>query len=533
MIRGEQKMNEYHEDERTELKRELINDIKCEIVALLNSDGGTIYVGVDDDGKVIGFDDYKIKDEMDLKIGNWMQDSFYPKPFGLIQYAFNNDNVLVVSVCKGTRKPYFLKDKGPKPSGVFIRVGRSKRKATNEEILHMIMESHNYSYEDDISNEQELTFKEFERTLDDNGIKPTSRLMNSLGLKNKHGLYTNLGYIMSDQSNIVVKLAEYDDNMNFKIKKSFGGSLVTILKNVEEQAERLNDLKIIIDGNTFKRIETKSYPGASIREMIMNAICHADYFIHSNIKIEFFPDKVKITSPGGIFNASLEDIMNGVQTYRNPKLVHIFDKLGMIENFGTGIPRTIYSYEDYDIQPEFKITNNFFVVTLPNINFYNELESGRINTQNDADGRINDRINAQNDADGRLNGRINAQNDADDRLNGRINDRINAQNDADDRLNGQINTQNNADGLINDQENEQNNMDDQFNESMSELGKEIFMIIMQNPGIRIPKIVIKLSERDKIVSYSKVRNCIRRNLTDYVERRGSKKSGGYYSKNKF
>ena len=565
MIRGEQKMNEYHEDERTELKRELINDIKCEIVAFLNSDGGTIYVGVDDDGKVIGFDDYKIKDEMDLKIGNWMQDSFYPKPFGLIQYAFNNDNVLVVSVCKGTRKPYFLKDKGPKPSGVFIRVGRSKRKATNEEILHMIMESHNYSYEDDISNEQELTFKEFERTLDDNGIKPTSRLMNSLGLKNKHGLYTNLGYIMSDQSNIVVKLAEYDDNMNFKIKKSFGGSLVTILKNVEEQAERLNDLKIIIDGNTFKRIETKSYPGASIREMIMNAICHADYFIHSNIKIEFFPDKVKITSPGGIFNASLEDIMNGVQTYRNPKLVHIFDKLGMIENFGTGIPRTIYSYEDYDIQPEFKITNNFFVVTLPNINFYNELESGRINTQNDADGRINDRINAQNDADGRLNGRINAQNDADDRLNGRINDRINAQNDADgrlngrinaqndaddrlngrindrinaqndadDRLNGQINTQNNADGLINDQENEQNNMDDQFNESMSELGKEIFMIIMQNPGIRIPKIVIKLSERDKIVSYSKVRNCIRRNLTDYVERRGSKKSGGYYSKNKF
>lgn len=159
------------------------------------------------------------------------------------------------------------------------------------------------------------------------------------------------------------------------------------------------------------------------------------------------------------------------------------------------------------------------MVTLPNINFYNELESGR--------------INAQNDADGRLNGRINAQNDADDRLNGRINDRINAQNDADDRLNGQINTQNNADGRINDQENEQNNMDDQFNESMSELGKEIFMIIMQNPGIRIPKIVIKLSERDKIVSYSKVRNCIRRNLTDYVERRGSKKSGGYYSKNKF
>lgn len=193
--------------------------------------------------------------------------------------------------------------------------------------------------------------------------------------------------------------------------------------------------------------------------------------------------------------------MNGVQTYRNPKLVHIFDKLGMIENFGTGIPRTIYSYEDYDIQPEFKITNNFFVVTLPNINFYNELESGQVNTKNSTDVRLNDRINVQNNADGRLNGRINAQN--------------------------------NADGRLNDQENEQNNMDDQFNESISELGKEILMIIMQNPGIRIPEIVIKLSELDKIVSYSKIRNGIRRNLMDYVERRGSKKSGRYYLKDKF
>ena len=56
---------------------------------------------------------------------------------------------------------------------------------------------------------------------------------------------------------------------------------------------------------------------------------------------------------------------------------------------------------------------------------------------------------------------------------------------------------------------------------------------MQNPGIRIPEIVIKLSGRGKIVSYSKTRNCVRRNLIAYVEHRGSKKSGGYYLKDKF
>lgn len=284
-------MTKYFENEIIELKRELIDEVKSEIVAFLNSEGGTIYVGVEDDGTVLGFHDDKIKDNLDLKLGNWIQEAFFPKPSGLINYLFNEDDVLEIQIAKGTNKPYYLREKGPKPSGVYIRVGRSKRKANEDEILRMIMKSHKYSYEEDISDEQDLTFKSFSRTLEDNEMKLTTRLMNSLGFKAKSGEYTNLAYLLSDQSEIVVKVAEYDSNLNFKIKKSFKGSLVTILKNVEEQAERLNDLRVVIDGSSFKRKETKSYPGASLREMVLNAICHADYFIRSNIKIEFFPDR--------------------------------------------------------------------------------------------------------------------------------------------------------------------------------------------------------------------------------------------------
>ena len=72
--------------------------------------------------------------------------------------------------------------------------------------------------------------------------------------------------------------------------------------------------------------------------------------------------------------------MGGIQIYRNPRLVHIFDKLGFIENFDTGIPRTIETYAGYDILPEFKDTGNFFIVTLPNINYFNnDLINGQIN----------------------------------------------------------------------------------------------------------------------------------------------------------
>ena len=196
-------------------------------------------------------------------------------------------------------------------------------------------------------------------------------------------------HVVSSQSDIVVKLAEYDSAMNFKVKKSFKGSLVKILSDVEEQTERLNDVKVIIDGNSFKRKETKSYPGASISEMVLNAFCHVNYFIHSNIKIEFFPDKAKITSPGGIFNATMDDIMNGVQTYRNPRLVNVFDKLHLIENFGTGIPRTLQSYEGYEGKPEFRASENFFIVTLPNVN-YSQNESINESINESVNESIND-----------------------------------------------------------------------------------------------------------------------------------------------
>ena len=147
-------MSSYYEDEKTELKRELTDEVKSEIVAFLNSEGGTIFVGVDNDGTVIGFKDSNIKDDIDLKLCNWIQDAFFPKPAGLINFFFNEDYVLEIQVSKGTSKPYYLREKGPKPSGVYIRVGRSKRRASDDEILKMIMETRRYSYEEDISDEQ-------------------------------------------------------------------------------------------------------------------------------------------------------------------------------------------------------------------------------------------------------------------------------------------------------------------------------------------------------------------------------------------
>ena len=66
-------------------------------------------------------------------------------------------------------------------------------------------------------------------------------------------------------------------------------------------------------------------------------------------------------------------MLKGVQTYRNERLVHLLDKLGLIENYGTGIPRTLNAYKDTGKEPEFYDSENFFIVYLPNLNYNDQI----------------------------------------------------------------------------------------------------------------------------------------------------------------
>lgn len=363
----------YEESNKVELKEELIDEVKNEINAFLNTSGGTVYIGVSDEGMIHPFKNKEQKDLMDNKVSSWIQEAYFPHPSNLIKHYFNKDNILVIEVKEGNEKPYYLKEKGPKPSGVYKRVGRTTRKASEYEILNMIMDSKNYSYEEDISEQQDLTFKYFFQICDDNKISHEKRSLKSLRLISKDNKYTNLAFLVSDQCNVEAKFAKYDSNLNFIDKKNHSGSLIKILNDVIEHANNYNITSAVIDGKTFKRIEQQSYPGASLREAILNAFCHANYFLRSNIKIEFYDNEVKITNPGSIYKATLDEIMSGIQTYRNPGLVKILDKLNYIENYGTGIPRMLEAYENFSTKPEFLPTDNFFVVKLPNTNYYDPL----------------------------------------------------------------------------------------------------------------------------------------------------------------
>lgn len=371
----------YEESEIVELKEVITEDVKKEICAMLNSFGGVIYIGVKDDGKVVGV---MQRDELDTLVSNWISMVFYPSPRSLISLSFNEDNVYEIKIKKGTDKPYFLQKYGMVPNGVYIRCGRSTRKAEMAEIKRMIFDNMTLSgeyYESKISPEQKLTFKDFEIFAKYNNLELEGKFI-TLGLRNTEGFFTNLGLLLSDQNPYVVKFAVYDDKWDFKVKKEFEGSLVYICDQVLKFADQFNIVSAKIIPGIAQRQEIKSYPGASLREAILNAFCHADYAWRSNIKIEFFKDKCLITSPGGILDGTLDEILRGKQSYRNPKLVNILFRLNFIENYGTGLPRIKEAYQDSSVKEIWDITPNYFRVELPNLNYLQDLVSSDNEVQN-------------------------------------------------------------------------------------------------------------------------------------------------------
>ena len=65
----------FQENETTEFKEIVVEDIKKEVIAFANSGGGTLYIGIRDDGEIIGVE--KTNEEM-LKISNMIRDSIKP-----------------------------------------------------------------------------------------------------------------------------------------------------------------------------------------------------------------------------------------------------------------------------------------------------------------------------------------------------------------------------------------------------------------------------------------------------------------------
>ena len=122
----------YTENEFIELKRELTKDIKKEIIAFANSKGGTIYIGIDDTGKIVGLKDYnKDAEALSGMIREGIKSDLTLYTNIIIENV-EGKKIIILKVMSGSNKPYYLADKGLKPSGVFVRRSNVSASATRK-----------------------------------------------------------------------------------------------------------------------------------------------------------------------------------------------------------------------------------------------------------------------------------------------------------------------------------------------------------------------------------------------------------------
>ncbi|ALF23554.1 AAA family ATPase [Fusobacterium nucleatum subsp. nucleatum] len=367
---------ELKENINVEFKKKFTTELKKEIVAFANTNEGTIYIGIDDFGNIIGIKNVdEVLNQVVLSIRNSIKPDITMYCNSKIERIENKD-VIIIQVQRGALRPYYIADKGLKPSGVYVRQGSSSVPASEESIRKMIKETDGDSYEKLRSLNQDLTFDYTKKIFEKNALLFGLSQKKTLGLIGEDDLYTNLALLLSDQCNHTLKVAVFEgiEKNIFKDRKEFKGSLLKQVTEAYEFINLLNKTEATFEGLTRK--DERDYPTEAIREALLNAVVHREYSFSGSTLVNIYEDRIEFISLGGIVSGlSLDSIMLGVSQSRNEKLANIFYRLHLIEAYGTGIKKIFSSYEKIGLKPTIKTEIGAFQVVLPNIHYVKKIEN--------------------------------------------------------------------------------------------------------------------------------------------------------------
>jgi len=376
----------FRESETIELKEKVVDEIKKEIIAFANCGGGKLYIGVRDDGTVMGLSD---PDGVSLQISNMVRDAIKPDITMFLHYETietDGREIVAVDIQRGTDRPYYLAKKGMRPEGVYVRQGYSSVPATDTAIRHMIKETDGDRFEAMRCLNQELTFESVRKEFELRKVEFGLQQMRTLKLMDQDGLYSNLGLLLSDQCVHTIKTAVFQgtDQAVFKDRREFTGSLMRQMNEAYDFIDFHNQTRATIE--KLLRIDVRDYPEIAVREALLNLIVHRDYSFSASALIGIYADRIEFVSIVGLVpGIDLEDIMVGISVCRNQDLANVFYRLHLIEAYGTGMGKIMNAYRDMEEKPRIETTKNAFKIVLPNINAKHEAEKAAASEREAAD----------------------------------------------------------------------------------------------------------------------------------------------------
>jgi ATP-dependent DNA helicase RecG len=350
---------------KIEFKESFDKSIAKEIVAFANADGGRIFLGVTDDGKIKGI---KITNKLKSQIHDLARNCDPQIKIDLEEF----ENILTINVYEGEDKPYKCKD------GFFLRIGPNSQKLKRDEIIEFSISEGKIRFDEQIKN----NFN-FPADFDENKLNKYLELAKITKNISKEQILINLGVAVKENektklnnagvlffakvpekfflmSKVICVNYQTNEKVNILDKKIFDNG---IIENIQEAVNYVQKhINVEYEIKKLERKEIPQYPQEAIRECIVNAIMHRDYFDKSgDILVEVFKNKIMVSNPGGLVKWMKPEEFGTTSRTRNSLVANLLAKTSYVEKLGTGINRIKKAMSNAKLpEPEFKFNGSFF-----------------------------------------------------------------------------------------------------------------------------------------------------------------------------
>lgn len=352
------------------------------LVAFANTDGGTILVGLDEDGNPAG-DLYEEDVEAILHVAE--RRCRPPVSVGWESVEMQGGTVIAIKVHRSPEL-HALAD-----GRVLIRAGLENRPLSGEEIRQLAATKSAGDFEeeivpgaifDDLNPEiidEYLTMREQRSQRDYDG--PVQSILTEAGALTEDGTPTVAGMLLFGkrpqawlpQSSVVfVKFSGTeprgsDGQAGYGRRDEITGPLARV---IEETWNLIwNEMAFSAVVTSLKRKERPEYPQFAVREAVVNAICHRDYRLRGRrVEVRMYADRLEVHSPGGLPGYITVDNIIEEHFSRNPRVVAGLFQWGFIEELGLGIDRMVEEMvQEGHPPPKFTAKPYSFTVTLFNV----------------------------------------------------------------------------------------------------------------------------------------------------------------------
>lgn len=334
------------------------------IVAILNKHGkGTLYFGIKNNGKVVG---QQMGESTIRDVTRAISEHIEPKIYPSVTKVIIEGKECIRVEFEGEDVPYLSNGRA------YMRVGDEDRKLSQKEMKNFILKSTNLDtkWENGVT---EYSFEEIDEELLKKCIKQGNEskrinyeytnkrdILNRLGLVSEDGKLLNAGNaLFGKNANIVLKMAIFatDTKLTFlDISRKTGNILE--LSNIGETYIK-EHIKWTVNFKTgrLERMEIPEIPIDSIREAIMNALCHKSMISNQDTEIAIYKNRIEIYNPGQFpDDYTPEDYIegSGKSILRNKLIGQTLFLSHEVETFGTGIKRIYEECKKNDVKVEFR-----------------------------------------------------------------------------------------------------------------------------------------------------------------------------------